>query len=830
MRQYKYFHNPETSKYESIITQSSNEKIERDIFGKLRDYDALDNSYSFVYFPYQSDAYFFQTSKKDQTFSHGLVGPLDQISALPTEYIGLLDKDFKKSDISGELPIVNMPRLGVRPDLRNLQFVFPQLIDALLYGNKRIIFVADTLGDLARYANALYSLVPSNCINKYSFSLGSTRVNPNTSTAPIVQMNLIFTNSIEAYDQWKNNYIVFSVANNNFKTNYTNELHTYSKAIKAIENDIRSWNMMRIRKFIGDVEPLFGNDLPKDEDLEVLLAVLNFDEKNDFASSKNLIEVMIKHPNLYVDSNTYLSAFDIILNDNTLKKEDEQLIEKLRNQNQEIKNLSQHLILTYAINRIEASNYRLSLSKEIENEFIEYCLNQDSIDELITRLIQIPNHAEIYRVLLQVFKQNRNKHEYLYAASTYLSAENTFNFSVQKLDQFIKIIEEVGASDYSLLHQLYASFLVTFFLSDFVRSGNVIEKRKLRMEAFKQSFDKISFDNLIDKIQFLLWVKRIISNFANQMFDDEIDDNDSYKFLPDAWLNELVDSLSFRDCLEVILVEDNVTVINDYTELHVNIYNKVTDLNNVRKNITSNGDLMDRYFEFINYEDNEKDFEQKGIKEYLQNISEQFNINVDMQNERIVFIIDCYHTLSKDMQAHCMAICKKELKIDSDDVNFVENILLEQYSEIDEEREKQLYQKQMVVNLVLDYFKRNQYGKVKKKSIVTKYFTPALYLAIFIYLLTLVLMFTPPVVKGLLLQKDLITEIKNYFNVIYLLIPLYCFILFVINFSLQFFNPENTIKKKCIKKSFKAAFIYGILPVILYLAVYFGMYFLGLVF
>lgn len=830
MRQYKYFHNPETSKYESIITQSNNEKIERDIFSKLRDYDALENSYSFCYYPYEDNVYFFQTAKKDQTFSHGLVGSTSELNGLPAEYIGLLDKDFKKSDSTGVLPTVNMPRLSGRLDLKNLQFIFPQLIDALMYANKRIIIVGETLAELAKYTNALYNLLPARFVNKFSFALGTNRVNPNTATAPVVQMNMILTTSAEAYEQWKNTYIVFSVANNTFKTNYDAPLHPYAKAIMAIENDIRSWNQMRIRKFIADVEPLFGDSLPKDEDLELLLAVLNFDEKNDYFSSKELIETMIKHPNLYVDSNTYLSAFDIIFNYNGIKKEDEALIEKLRSIDKDIKENSMHLVLNYAINRVEASNYRLSLTKEQAKEFVEYFLSDSFNDgSILNRLLQIPNHPEIYRILLDVYKENKSKTEYLEAAVNYLNAENTYNFNLQKLELFIKEIEEVGASDYSFMQQLYASFLVTFYLSDFIRSGNATEKSKIRIEAFRQSVNKLGFDSTIDKIQFLIWVKKIINNLASMIFDDDVEDNDSYKFLPDSWINELIGDLSFRDCLDLILIEDNVTIANDYVEFHTKVYNHLVDLNVVKENISSNGDLMERYFQFMNYEDNDKDFENKGIKEYLQSIKEQSNINVDLQNERIYFVLDCYNTLSKDMKKHCTSICMKGYDNVDDPEHFIENELLKEYSENDQVREQQIYDKQRIVNNILDYFKRNQYGKVKKKSIVAKYFTPTLYSAIFIYLITLALMFVPPVIKGLLLQSNIMIEIKEYFSILYVLVPLYCFALFVINFALQFFNPENTVKKKCITKSFKVTFIYGILPVIFYLVTYFTMYFLGLV-
>lgn len=831
MRQFKYFHNPETSKYESIITKSNNEKVERDIFNKLRDYDALENSYSFAYYPNNEDVYFFQTAKKDQTFSHGLVGKKDEVIGLPTEYIGLLDKDFKNSDCSGVLPTVNMPRLSARPDLKNLQFIFPELIDALLYANKRIIIVGETLTDLAKYINALYNLLPANFVRNYSFALGTNRVNPNTSSAPVVQMNIILTTSLEAYNQWQSTYIVFNVANNSMKTNYNQELHSYAKAIKAIESDIRSWNQMRIKRFIADVEQLFANGLPKDEDLELLIAVLNFDEKNDYNSAKSLVEQMIKHPNLYIDPNTYLSAFDVILTYKAIKKEDENLIAQLRELNKDIKEQSTHLLLHYAITKVESSNYKLSLTKEQVFEFVAYFLSNEDNDGLtLERLLQIPNHPEVYRILLEVYKNDVNKQDFLQAAINYIDAENTYNFSLQKTELFIKEIEEVAAGDYNLLQQFYASFLVTFFLSNFLKGGNALDKAKNRLETFKKSVERIGFDSLIEEIQFLLWVKKDISNLADFIFDDSIEDNDNYKFLPETWINELIEKLSFSDCLDLILIDDNVTIANDYMELHAKVYNKLVNINVVKENITSKGDLMERYFQFMNFEDRDQEFEDKGIKEYLESIRAQSNINLDMQNERINFILDCYNTLSNEMKRSCTNACAKALNCADSANDFIEKELLKEYSENDKQREKQIYQKQLIVNIILDYFTRNKYGKVKRKSIVAKYFTPALYVSIIVFIVSLILMFIPPVIKGFLLKTNIILEIKKYFSLIYVLIPLYCFSLFVINFSLQFFNPENTIKKKCIVKSIKVTFIYGFLPILFFLITYFMMYFLGLVF
>ena len=312
----------------------------------------------------------------------------------------------------------------------------------------------------------------------------------------------------------------------------------------------------------------------------------------------------------------------------------------------------------------------------------------------------------------------------------------------------------------------------------------------------------------------MLDIKREIANLSMLKFNIPVFSGIKYEYLPKNWINELVEKINFTDFVNSF--DTLVLKLNDYSTLNEIIINRFIDLDTIKIEITRySGEFVEKVKD-ITRRVSISPKEKNDILAYLDNLCYESNMNLEMHKYRMDFVIDCYKTLSTSQQ--------EELK------GQFGNDIIEKMNANYDNSESQRVSKQKIVDAVINYFKSNS----QKTSFVSKglsgYVVSAFLISIGFYVLLFMLFMLPPVLKSVLLGINFIDQIKEYFEVYYLIFPFGIWIYYMVVFFKGYFDGQVTRKKYCIKKATLNSLLFGLIPTLVYLIAYLIMYFTGFMF
>jgi len=85
-------------------------------------------------------------------------------------------------------------------------------------------------------------------------------------------------------------------------------------------------------------------------------------------------------------------------------------------------------------------------------------------------------------------------------------------------------------------------------------------------------------------------------------------------------------------------------------------------------------------------------------------------------------------------------------------------------------------------------------------------------------------MLLPPIIKSALIGTSFYKEYLSYFRFYYLVICFYTYVLYMISYIRAFVNVKVKDKNICKKIAFKNTILYALIPMIVFVIIYFVFY------
>lgn len=804
MKQYKYFHHP-TIGYVDVISENDNERKQAllEIFSKLKQFKAPSNVTAFTYGKMQDDIFLMQATNMNYSYFHGYAGKVGEIDFLPTAYIGRFTQTYSEADLQMKLEDATVPR-GIEANFylaNNLQSVFADMVENILYGDKPIIIVGDNQEQLEKYIKVLLLLFPK----QYAINLGFSTI---TSSIP----DFIFKNNQESLNikivgvtfDASNTYsqlaYVYNVSSKYSFSSYKNEsLHLYSQAIREISDRLLRGDGGRVASLINLVCGAFLPDGTVDEkNLERVLAIHAYESNPTYETALKLLKMKLNNEDFSVNEQTLASAIKVILDNKNKTMDAINVVKTIRNLNESINFISrnfygEYLFTEYFVNSKE-------LQDEDKIELITF-ISDDNNQEFRNRLLQLPKTKKVVSILMLAYLETESD-ELLRIILNCIDLDKTYNspeFENCLLEYIAKIVPEKD-----LIRAI--SILVTpCYYPKYGLNSYMVTSRLQELVKFLASLPK---KTVYDEIRVILQLKNYVVMNA-EVVDVDVLGAEDFDLLPETYIDSLVKQMSFDECLSLINRRTDIN-IEGYTRLHSYVNDRLSNITEVEHAITLNN--VNAYREFLERTPNPGKLYK--IKEFLNRFEDEANLNQTMQDFRYDFIRASYHTLSKPHQQEI-----EQLLVNQKYTGTVDNYLKD--TSID------YLKKQEVIEKISQYvYNSRKVKKVKGFIIDNKYIFKIGCFSFLYMLLAIILLVFPALFIAVIHNFSVFEYIIGYVETYFVFIPLYVWLLFNI---LYFINIIKTklARKDSLKNASYNTFLFGILPLILYSIVYIVLYFLA---
>jgi len=822
MKQYKYFHHP-TKNYMDIISDNNPTDKARHlkIFEGLKDYKPNNRSWRFTYVIQNDEVYFLQNNSSDQTFCQGFVGDIEDIQGLPAEYINMFETGYTDSDLNG-ISDKNLPRRG-EFDLslaKGLKPIFGKLVDAVIYSTKPIIIMGDNVDILAKYVKVLSQLFPAHYAKKITFSIGGADI-PKSIIANINESNVkVFALTSDVFNRYSNYFNCFVISDKmGVKDNYNSELHFYSNTIDSLQGDLSIGNTMKAKRLLKFACGAFTPDGQiNDKELKCIVVLNDFEMNQTIANAKNLLLSKYENPDFYFDINSIVQAIEIILNDPLSKEEDLELIDKLRKSDSNLHDVSLNLYLEFILQKINKNpNYVLSSyqKEEIITKINSIADNDYDQNQFVKRLCAKPYKNHIYLLLCEAYLL-KHKNTVLKSVINYYA--QALNMKIELQVECFNNLLKLSKGDEDTEKLFFAAYLCSCFFEEVPKV-----QRGLRLQAFKEVYTAKKL-NPIELVKYIIDIKNRISfcvtNVCHLSINSGLDD---FSFLPEEWLNDIVSKLTLEECLDLFIKNDTHNV-SDYEDLHIRIKEKCLVLEDVKRAVNKDYELMKKYKKFLLKTHISKE-EEQPFREYFATVESQANLSNDLQKFRTDFVLASYKNSSKSKQKELRDSFRfqcpdlKNFEWYNPKEDFIEKIL-----ELDLNISKNRRIAQHLVNFLSNQFKKYKNDINFYQGGNKPYFVYASIQGIMLFLVSVLIMLLPPIIKSALIGTSFYKEYLSYFRFYYLVICFYTYVLYMISYIRAFVNVKVKDKNICKKIAFKNTILYALIPMIVFVIIYFVFY------
>ena len=668
MIQYLYFHTGKEyvsklsiGRYDEGYSDSEN------LFEMLR--KATEGN-TFTFAPIGSgEAIFMQTSMgSNGLFAKGLRGRLDSVHDAPAKYIGKFEKSTSTTYINADkLPDGELPPIGRLVEdcsiARELHHIFPQLIDALLFGdaNKKIVILAETPIKAMNYIKVLSMLLPLSYMKQIGFCMGTSNIpdndisimkNDGSTESLSIRIWLPETTNYN-FDSLASYYYVFDTKTQ--QDNYTKELSITAKVI----NEMNLCDQAQVNRFINYTARAF--DALGRLNVSVLKrisALCMFEIKKDTDSAKEILDMGFAGGEAEEDA--FTQAAQILLspeNNYHLSRQNKNaIVSGYRNNSRIAQSLENHLFNYYS------STYS-SLDPDERNLFAEMVCNDLSgkrLDSFLKRSLQGDFKARVDAfefagsILDVALKHSGNNIDAI--KDLIRTIVNFFNigdcFRIIPSGQMTtgeEFFDRVLKYKDNYLQQLMVASLVASAYMKSVPEDHCEQ----RLRGFKKILPQIS-NNHIDQLEFILAVRNIILEIADMFPDLNIENQFNFLFnirFGEVWASEFIRDLNMEETLAADkLVKSRAMQRMYYESMSTAIREKLLDINYVRKYIKSSTNATNQYKEFFNTLPEGEKAAAAEIEKLIGELAHESDINNEFAKYRYDFAYECYATLSPENQ------------------------------------------------------------------------------------------------------------------------------------------------------------------------------------
>ena len=826
MLQFKHYHDAKSG-YTDVYSKSCTPE-DINIFGTLSGFEAKDTC--FTYLPLNSKAYFLQATKDGiYEFSHGLAGNMAELKEdRAAEYINQLEREHRTVALTdgfiseGRLPL-RCREFGISL-ARGLKPVFAEIIDALVYGTKPVIIVGKDALSLVNYVKVVFSLLPRQYANNIGFSVCPKELPSFYFDGDLPnKIRLIATEQ----DVSENSSRVVINVDRYEKTN--KELGAYAKVIDSAENMLSSGAGQRLEGFVRSVCPSFRPDGTIDKDqLEIAIAVYNFDIDRSSENARRILSLLDSDKTSVITKFTVVDAIDELIKDKSLSKEDEALIVNAR-KDSEINDLVKEPLGRFAFDKLSSGAVVSQAQMSDIVDFMKSLSENDLIEdgEIIAPLFKAKRSADTVSLFASLY-HDTHKPEFLKLIASYADILKTYNSSQQSGEDFDAGILKAVSAFKEDEGYLIASVMISCYSFDVTRLKGAKAKTKHRMDALKSFIDSKVSDPK-EKIEYILSLKSSVEAIAD-MLGKDVRGADDFEFLPSEYVKSLITSAGFSRLLSI--ANEGSVDFSTYSELQIAILEKLSDIREVKKNLSADG--IEFYEQFLDDYERELDSRNAGeslevIRKYISEIKGSADIKNRLLEFRCNFIIGEYDGLPNNEKIKIKNKLNNELKGEEqqsetqikasvrkkDGRDAIRDLLNSNDSSKAVMKKKQIVAediKKIITNL-------GRGGSGKANTLNSTYFIYAFVFSALFVLLSAALFISIPVVCASLLGTPVMERVVGFFESYHIMAMIYVGILNFVGYFIRWKN-SNHERKDSLKKAVKTTVLYGILPVFLYAAAY----------
>ena len=835
MIQFKHYHDPKMGYADAVSKNCTSE--DKRIFQTISSFKRYgDKETCFTYLPVNKKAYLMQATKDGiYEYFHGLSQDIaDFKETRVAEYIDQLEKEHKStSGQDGVLPDGKLPLRCKEFGLsvaRGLKPVFAEVIDALIYGTKPVVLVGNDTANLIKYVKVTLSLLPVSYANSIGFSVCPADLPsffaPGTGTAAD-NIRLVATDKkVSPSDsRFVLNIDEYEPANR--------KLGAYAEAIKNVSNMLISGSGERLNHLVRSVCPSFREDGTVDEDqLEIAICVYNFDSERNLENASNLLRVLPNDKTSVITKFTIVDAIEELLKKDSLSEDEKLLIEQVR-KNPEINEILKDVFGKYAFEKMVRGEKVSDMYKDDVSSYAD-SISDDMIDEeseLFAPAFSSKRNPEVVSLLASIYNKTK-KIAFLKLLSSYTDIIKTYNYSSQNGESFDDAILYTALKYEQTEKELIGAIILSCYDFEVVYSNGAKSKTKQRISALKNLIDRKTSDNK-EKIKYILDLKSALENISDSL-GKEIRGPEDFEFLPSDYINELVSNIAFDDLLEI--VNENKVDLSAYADLQIAVLEKLSSLNEVKKNVTVESNISDYEFFIENYE---REIESRNIdggiesiRAHVESIKDSLDLQRSILKYRCNFVVGEYNTIpfsekckiARDAKNSSDSSKTYEIKSASKKASEKDDIK-EVFSKKDTDEES-FNEKQKIAELISKVLRELGPGGAGKTSTLNAtYFLYSYIFGVFFVLLSAILIEVVPVLSAVLLGTSIFARIVEFTKFYHIIAVMYVGGLNMVGYIVRWLS-SNHDRKGSLKKSCISTLLFGVLPIFLYAAAYIFTYIL----
>ena len=835
MIQFKHYHDPKMGYADAVSKDCTSE--DKRIFQTISSFKrSRDKETCFTYLPVNKKAYLMQATKDGiYEYFHGLAQDIaDFRETRVAEYIDQLEKEHKSSSgQDGVLPDGKLPLRCKEFGLsiaRGLKPIFAEVIDALVYGTKPVVLVGNDTASLIKYVKVTLSLLPVSYANSIGFSVCPADLPSffasGTGTAAD-NIKLVATDKkVTASDSR-------FVLNVDEYEPTSRKLGAYAEAIKNVSDMLVSGSGERLNHLVRSVCPSFREDGTVDEDqLEIAICMYNFDSERNPENASDLLRVLPNDKTSVITKFTVVDAIEELLKKDSLSEDEESLISEAR-KNPEINEIVKDVFGKYAFEKILCGKKVSDMYKDDVSAYAA-SISDDMIDEeseLFSPAFSAKRNSEVVSLFASAYNQTK-KIAFLKLLSSYTDIIKTYNYSGQNGESFDDSILYTALKYEQTEKELIGAIILSCYDFDVVSSNGARAKTKQRISALRNLIDKKTADKK-EKIEYILELKGALENISDSL-GKEIRGPEDFEFLPSDYISEIVSGIDFGTLLEI--VNENKVDLSSYADLQIAVLEKLSSLEEVKKNVTVESNISDYELFIENYE---REIESRNIdggiesiRAHIESIKDSLDLQRSILSYRCNFVVGEYDTIPFAEKCKIARDAKnssdsqKTYEIKSAGRNTPEKDDIKEVFSKKDTDEKSFNEKQKIAELISKVLRELGPGGAGKTSTLNAtYFIYSYIFGVFFVLLSAVIIEVIPILSAVLLGTNIFARIVEFTKFYHIIAVMYVGGLNMVGYLVRW-SSSNHDRKGSLKKACISTLLFGVLPIFLYAAAYIFTYIL----
>ncbi len=820
MIQYKHYHDIDEG-YKDLLSVGETAET-MSVFSTLGAF-AREGASCFTYCPMGDTAYLLQVTTGDDIFSHGYAVQMHEMGdTYPVEYIGQFETRLTRieKDPDGvHLKAGSLPRRLADcsfSQAKTLKPILPQLVEALLYTDKPVVLVGRNTKELVSYVKLTLRMLPLQFARTVGFSVCPASLPSffgSSSEELGRQVRFVATDAdIVPVDGW----VVIRVDEATLENEDLSTLHPYSRMIEEMGRYITTGNESRVTQLHRSVAPAFSDDgKVNHERLNAILVASAFENSRTDESARALLRAYQNDQSGAISYMSVVGAINLLFDRErvTLSDEEEALIDSAR-QDKQVNDLVADRCGNYALKKLATGKALTEAQSNDVLVFLKGLRNEELTEEgqALAPLFGTPanRNKEVFRLLCAAYAETKRQ-AYLSLIYRYVHIQDTFNCYQLSQEDFDAELFRVADACGALADRLCGAILLSCYLPNISRHST--EHRLRTLIAYVGS----KYKTPIVGMQALLRIKLAVEHCANALGVDIYGPED-FAFLPNKTVVELVEGLSFDDCLR--LINANSPKASDYSRLYIELVKRLLDEEQVPVHVTK--DNLNAYVVFFNsLEARERP---DAIRSHLTFLERSGRVGDEIAEYRRRFVLESYLNLSASSRSRVAkrvgTKAEKTYSFGGRDGTGPDDIRDILAGETADSRERQQVTEE-VINAMKD---RGQGGKVGHSNRDSRTLLLSYGFSLLSMLLAAILLLTPPILIASMLGTSVPARVVAYLNWYHIAAILGVGLLNILTYFISWIASKHD-RIASVKRSIRFTLLYGLLPILMYTAVYLLTYF-----